>query len=118
VRDAFGIELPVRTLFEAPTLATLASDVERRRAVGSEGAPPPLTGSPRTAREPVPLSFAQQRLWFLDQLEPRPAYNVPAALALEADLEVSTLEQSLAEIVRRHEALRTAFPPLAATSPT
>src|SRR5204863_8852798 len=70
---------------------------------------PPLQPRPRDAE--LPLSFAQQRLWFLDQLQPgNPAYNVPAALRLTGRLEVTALERSLGEIIRRHELLRTAFP--------
>jgi amino acid adenylation domain-containing protein len=64
----------------------------------------------RTQRGPVPLSFAQQRLWFLDQLEPgNPAYNVPAAIRLTGPLNISAVRQSLDEVVRRHETLRTIF---------
>ncbi|MCA1612827.1 MAG: condensation domain-containing protein [Acidobacteria bacterium] len=77
-----------------------------------EAAPPalPLTIPRRDGAGPVPLSFAQQRLWFLNQLEPdSSAYNVPAALRLEGRLSVETLERTLSEIVRRHEVLRTTF---------
>src|SRR5689334_23824378 len=63
----------------------------------------------RTPRAALPLSFAQQRLWFLDQLEPGAAYNLSGRLHLEGRLDVSSLEASLNEIVRRHEALRTIF---------
>src|SRR6185295_9965545 len=63
---------------------------------------------------PLPLSFAQERLWFLDQLHPgSPAYNIPAAFRLRGPLSSSLLERSLTEVVRRHEALRTTFPALA-----
>ena len=69
---------------------------------------PPLRAFPRTG--PLPLSFAQQRLWFLDQLEPdSPLYNMPSALRLEGALVLSALEQSFAELLRRHESLRTTF---------
>ena len=65
----------------------------------------------RTLRaETLPLSFAQERLWFLDQLEPESAaYNIPRAVSLTGSLQISALEQSVNEIVRRHEALRTSF---------
>jgi amino acid adenylation domain-containing protein len=66
---------------------------------------------PRRGSDPCPLSFAQQRLWFLDQLEPgNPAYNVQNSWRFEGELDLPVLERSLNEIVRRHEALRTAFP--------
>src|ERR1043165_4742256 len=66
--------------------------------------------APRAHDEPVPLSFAQQRLWFLDQLEPgSAAYNVAGALRIVGQLDVTALGRSLNEIVRRHESLRTAF---------
>ena len=69
---------------------------------------PPILPVPRDGD--LPLSFAQQRLWFFDQLEPgTPAYNIPAAVRLKGPLNVVALEQSLNEIVKRHESLRTTF---------
>ncbi|HEU4712855.1 MAG TPA: amino acid adenylation domain-containing protein [Pyrinomonadaceae bacterium] len=107
VRQAFQIELPLRSLFEGPTIAQLARHVEQALQAGSESAPP--IGR-RNTNDNLPLSFAQQRLWFLDQLEPNsPAYNVPAAIRLEGQLDLAALEQSLNEIVKRHESLRTTF---------
>ncbi|HVR98951.1 MAG TPA: amino acid adenylation domain-containing protein [Thermoanaerobaculia bacterium] len=111
VRDAFGIDLPLRTLFEVPTIAGLAGRVSRalRREAGP--AAPPLVAIPPELRPRVPLSFAQQRLWFLDQLEPgSPLYNLPAALRLDGALDAEALSHALGEIVRRHESLRTTFP--------
>ncbi|WP_437966992.1 amino acid adenylation domain-containing protein [Sorangium sp. So ce260] len=110
VRKALGVELPLRSLFDHPTVAELARDVDRRRGPG--GAPaagaPPLVPVPRQG--PLPLSFAQQRLWFLAQLEPDSAgYNMTAAVRVEGELDTALLEESLAALVRRHESLRTTF---------
>src|SRR6185295_5721608 len=106
VREAFGVELPLRRIFEAPTLAALARSIESARAAGLER--PALV---RTARgADLPLSFAQQRLWFLNRLDPgSPAYNISAALRLAGRLDVAALAATLDEIVRRHEVLRTTF---------
>ncbi len=106
LRGIFGVELPVRALFESPTVAALASQVERRR---EETAAPPLAA--QSSREgDLPLSFSQERLWFLDQLEPgSAAYNIPAAFTLSGTLDVAALRSAFVEIVRRHEALRTSF---------
>jgi amino acid adenylation domain-containing protein len=108
VREAFQLELPLRNLFEAPTVAGLAESVEAAmRAAQGPQAPPIVTVS-RDGR--LPLSFAQQRLWFMDQLEPgNSAYNIPGAIRLSGELDITALERSLNEIVRRHESLRTTF---------
>jgi acyl carrier protein len=110
VREAFRTELPLRAVFEAPTLAELARRVEalRAEAVADAGAPP-LVPVPRDG-SPLPLSFAQQRLWFIDQLEPgSTAYHMPSVLRLRGPLDPRVLERALGEVVRRHEALRTTF---------
>ncbi|HEU4561225.1 MAG TPA: amino acid adenylation domain-containing protein, partial [Longimicrobium sp.] len=110
VREAFRTELPLRAVFEAPTLAELAGRVEalRAEAPGDAGAPP-LLPVPRDG-SPLPLSFAQQRLWFIEQLEPgSTAYHMPSALRLRGPLDARVLERALGEVVRRHEALRTTF---------
>ncbi|HEU4456215.1 MAG TPA: amino acid adenylation domain-containing protein, partial [Longimicrobium sp.] len=107
IRELFGVELPLRALFEGPTVAELAGRVEEMRRAGVPVLPPVV---PTGRAEPPPLSFAQERLWFLDQLEPGSAfYNLPFALRLRGALDVDALERSLGEIVRRHEALRTVF---------
>jgi amino acid adenylation domain-containing protein len=108
VREAFAVELPLRALFEAPTLAGLAARIDAARG-GPGGAVAPALA--RVSRQgSLPLSFGQQRLWFLDQLEPGSvAYNMPSAVRLEGRLDLPALERSLDEIVRRHEALRTVF---------
>jgi amino acid adenylation domain-containing protein/non-ribosomal peptide synthase protein (TIGR01720 family) len=109
LRAALGIELPLRTLFEAPTVSALAERSEAARRGGVTVQAPPLVRVPRGGGE-LPLSFAQQRLWFLDQLEPEsPFYNMAAVVHFLGSLDVSALEQSLREVVRRHEGLRTTF---------
>ena len=108
VRTAFSVDVPVRTLFEAPTVAGLAQKLELAQGTPSfllAPLPPPL---PRTGE--WPLSFAQQRLWFLDQLAPgSPLYNIPSAVRLGGPLDVSALSRGLQELLRRHDALRTTF---------
>ncbi|MFL6199420.1 MAG: amino acid adenylation domain-containing protein [Thermoanaerobaculia bacterium] len=109
VREAFALELPLRALFDAPVLSNLAHEVERALREGEGTAAPPLAPQPRPAGG-IPLSFAQQRLWFLDRLEPEsPFYNVPAAVRLRGRLHPAALAAAFQEIVRRHEALRTRF---------
>ncbi|HEX3253018.1 MAG TPA: amino acid adenylation domain-containing protein, partial [Pyrinomonadaceae bacterium] len=109
VRQAFSIELPLRALFEAPTVVALAMQVEAVRQMDQEVLAPSLRAVKRDGD--LPLSFAQQRLWFIDQLEPgQSTYNIPAAVRLTGELDVVALERALSEVVRRHEALRTTFP--------
>ncbi|MBI5032799.1 MAG: amino acid adenylation domain-containing protein, partial [Chloroflexi bacterium] len=107
VLDAFQIELPLRSLFEMPTVAQLATQIQEIKLSASVALPP----IERAARDqPLPLSFAQQRLWFLDQLEPGNLfYNIPMVVRLTGTLDVTALEKALNEIVRRHESLRTTF---------
>ncbi|MFZ5918977.1 MAG: amino acid adenylation domain-containing protein [Chloroflexota bacterium] len=108
VRAAFQIDLPLRKVFESPTVAALAEQIEvaRRAAAGVQA--PPIRPVPRT--EEMTLSFAQQRLWFLDQLEPNsPFYNIPEAMRFRGPLDADVLAQCLNEVVRRHEVLRTTF---------
>ncbi|BBA33066.1 putative linear pentadecapeptide gramicidin synthetase LgrB [Methylocaldum marinum] len=108
VRETLGLELPVRHLFEHPTLADLAAALDATRHTPTT-ALPPLT--PVSRHQPLRLAFAQERLWFLDQLEgPSATYTIPGGLELHGPLEVAALRRSLAEIVRRHESLRTTFP--------
>ncbi|HEX9733976.1 MAG TPA: non-ribosomal peptide synthase/polyketide synthase [Thermoanaerobaculia bacterium] len=109
-RDVLGIEASLRGLFERPTIAAWADEIEHalRRGAGLET--PPLRPAADRPRE-LPLSFAQQRLWFLHQLEPAsPAYNMPAAYDLAGGLEPAALWAALRAVVRRHEALRTTLP--------
>ncbi|HLL48830.1 MAG TPA: condensation domain-containing protein, partial [Longimicrobiaceae bacterium] len=108
-RHAFGVEVPLHTLFEAPTLAELALRIETLRSEGSPPAPP-IERVPREGVEGFPLSFAQQRLWFGDRLEPdSAAYNMPYALRVRGGLHLGALRAGLDELVRRHETLRTVF---------
>jgi amino acid adenylation domain-containing protein len=117
VRDAFRIEVPLRVIFETPTVAGLAQWIEDARQGGT--APlrvPPLLPAPRD--RDLPLSFAQERLWFLAQLAPASAaYNMPSAMRLTGRLDPAALAAALSEIVRRHEALRTVFRMTAAGGP-
>jgi amino acid adenylation domain-containing protein len=111
LRQAFAVEMPLRQLFEAPTVAGLARAVTALLAAGSAITQPPLVPVPRGEGVELPLSFAQQRLWVLDQLEPGSfAYNFATAAQLQGGLSVAALGRALAGVVRRHEALRTVFP--------
>ncbi|HYG62777.1 MAG TPA: amino acid adenylation domain-containing protein, partial [Thermoanaerobaculia bacterium] len=111
LREAFDVEMPLRDLFEAPRLEDFAARVEAARWSGVGRVLPPLVPrAPELRGEPLPLSFAQQRLWLIDQLEPgRPLYNIAVALRAEGPLDGGVLARCLGEIVRRHEALRTVF---------
>ncbi|HSF40688.1 MAG TPA: amino acid adenylation domain-containing protein [Thermoanaerobaculia bacterium] len=112
IREVFGVELPLRRLFETPTLQALASAVEAARGEERGMAAPPVVPVPRDGD--LPLSFAQERLWFLDQLQPgQPTYNIPSALRMSGPLSPAALAGAFAEVVRRHEALRTTFPAVA-----
>jgi amino acid adenylation domain-containing protein len=107
-RRVFGVELALRELFEAPRLADLASRIAEAWQAGHGVSAPPLVRVDRQGG--LPLSFAQQRLWFFDQLEPgRSVYNVPVPVRIEGNLRVAVLASALREIVRRHESLRTRF---------
>ncbi len=108
IRQQFRIELPLRSIFEAPTVAGLAALVEQQVRAGEGLSIPPILPVSRDRR--LPLSFAQQRLWFLDLLEPgNTTFNLPQLFRMKGSLNASVLARSLNEIVRRHEALRTAF---------
>ncbi|HEX5885854.1 MAG TPA: amino acid adenylation domain-containing protein [Pyrinomonadaceae bacterium] len=108
VRESFQVELPLRSIFELPTLVELAERIETTMRLGTGISAPPLR--PRVDSDRLPLSYAQQRLWFLDQLMPGSnAYNIPAELCIENEVNTGALEQALSEVVRRHEALRTTF---------
>jgi amino acid adenylation domain-containing protein/non-ribosomal peptide synthase protein (TIGR01720 family) len=108
IRNAFRIELPLRAAFECPTIADLAATVDRVRAEGSGDQIPPLTPSRREG--PAPLSFAQQRLWFLAQLEPESwLYNLSFAMRLRGPLDADALRSSFDAVALKHDQLRTQF---------
>ena len=109
VRTLLKVDLPLRVLFESPTVAQLSYRV-RHILQGDQGVEAPQMLPVVHEQESLPLSFAQQRLWFLDQLEPgNTAYLISSALRLEGFLDSLALQQSLQEIVRRHTSLRTTF---------
>jgi acyl carrier protein len=107
VREAFDVELHLLSLFESPTVRGFARRVEEALAAG-QTASPPIERAERGGS--MPLSFAQQRLWFLNRLEPESAfYHCPVALRLRGALDTAALGRTLREIIRRHEVLRTSF---------
>jgi amino acid adenylation domain-containing protein len=138
VRAALGVELPIRRLFETPTVAGLAAEIGRRErrssgagplpqefaggppvppplarrcAGGADAAPasPDLEPAPPGPGPPLPLSFSQERLWFLDRFEPGSLLNMPAAVRLSGGLDVRALGAAIDEVLRRHQVLRTDF---------
>lgn len=111
VREQCNVELPLVNLFEAPILRDLATRLEDAQAGSSGPGMPAIVAVGRA--EPLPLSFAQQRLWIIDQLEPgNTSYNIPMAVRLTGPLDVEALQRSLNAVLERHEVLRTHFPML------
>ncbi len=107
IRDIFGVKLPYRAVFEAPSPRGLSERVKQARSSGQKKAPS-LARADRGAS--LPLSYAQHRLWFIDRLEPQSAaYNVSLALRFFGILDRAALQKSVDEIVCRHEVLRTRF---------
>jgi amino acid adenylation domain-containing protein len=122
IRSIFDIDLPLRTLFETPTVADLARQIDDGRSSSAGGPPESRRAGSRSGGlhlqpqadcdSEAPLSFGQERLWFLDQLEGEQAiYNVMAAYRLRGNLDVKALERALTDIVARHEVLRTVIIP-------
>ncbi|ATB34301.1 non-ribosomal peptide synthetase [Melittangium boletus] len=108
VRDRFQRELPLRSLFQYPTIADFAVQALGAQALGTPAARELLVPVPRAER--LELSFAQQRFWFLNELNPEDSsYNVHYALRLDGHVDVARLEKSLRAVMQRHESLRTSF---------
>ena len=109
LREAHGIDLPLAAVFDAPSIAALALRIEAALLAPPRSPVPPLLRAPRDG--PLPLSFAEERLWFAEQLHPGdPTYHVPAVLRFHGALDVASLSRALDALVARHEALRTTYP--------
>ncbi|WP_283776236.1 non-ribosomal peptide synthetase [Pseudomonas syringae] len=109
VRQACDIDLPLRTLFEASELGVFAAQVEAIQQSGARSSLQPIARVDRS--QPVPLSYSQQRMWFLWQMEPdSPAYNVGGMARLKGVLNIECFEAALQALILRHETLRTTFP--------
>jgi amino acid adenylation domain-containing protein len=110
VRNTFGVEIGVRSVFEEATVEGLARRIDEAMGTGMRGEAPPLVRVWQEGQRSngLPLSFEQQRLWFIDQLEPdNTIYNIPGVVRLEGRLDLEVLGSAVNEIVRRHEVLRT-----------
>jgi amino acid adenylation domain-containing protein len=109
VREAFQVDIPLRTIFEEPTIAYLAEGILQQQRSGQSVEIPPIVPVSRDCQ--LPLSFAQQRLWFLGKLHPESvAYNIRLAIHLEGEVNIPALSKCFSEILRRHESLRTILP--------
>jgi amino acid adenylation domain-containing protein len=107
MRRALDVDVPLKAIFEQSRLAALAELI----ATAERNAIPPIRPVARTPGERIPLSFAQERLWFLNQLEPdSPGYNLPGAVTIRGALEIEHLERAFNLLIARHESLRTLFP--------
>ncbi|TCP54572.1 amino acid adenylation domain-containing protein [Tumebacillus sp. BK434] len=112
LRSVFGIDVPLRTLFEAETAAELAAAVQAKGGVvsGTASAVPAAPQIPRRPEGAVPLTFAQERIWVMEQLEPGgAAYNIPLAVEMHGQLDLTILTRCINEVIARHETLRTTF---------
>jgi amino acid adenylation domain-containing protein len=108
VREYLKVELPIRSIFDAPTLEQFGRVIQEQISAGKQSELPPIT---RVSREgELPLSFAQQRMWFFEQLATgTSAFNIASGVRLKGSLNVAALEQTFSETIRRHETLRTSF---------
>jgi amino acid adenylation domain-containing protein len=108
VRQYLKVELQIRSIFEAPTLGQFAQVIQEQISAGKLSEAPPITRVSRDGE--LPLSFAQQRMWFFEQLSSgMSAFNIASGVRLKGPLNVAALEQTFSEIIRRHEILRTVF---------
>ena len=110
IREQFALDIPIKTLFAQPILSELAAVLDAEALTAGQGIQVP----PMVARDPqltaLPLSYAQQRLWFIDRLEGGSVhYNMPGVLRLSGKLDIAALEQSFKALYHRHESLRTCF---------
>jgi len=108
VREYLKVDVPIRSIFEAPTLEAFARLIQEQLSHGQQTE---LTTIPRVERQPeLPLSFAQERMWFFERLSSgTSAFNIALGVKFTGPLNVSALEQTFSEIIRRHEGLRTVF---------
>ncbi|HEX5724049.1 MAG TPA: amino acid adenylation domain-containing protein, partial [Longimicrobiaceae bacterium] len=109
VRAVFGVELPLRAVFERPVLSELAAEIERLRGTGAAAGEDAI--APAAREGDLPVTFAQERLWFVDALDPgSPVYAIPFSYRITGGLDGDALRRALTELVRRHEPLRTTLP--------
>ena len=107
IRKEFQINLPLRALFESPTIRYTAAQIDQAKASAAVALPPVQVVD---RDQPLPLSFVQQQLWLLDQLDPgTPAYNMPVALRIHGPLDVAAFSASFNQVIQRHETLRSNF---------
>ncbi|PVZ68902.1 non-ribosomal peptide synthetase [Pelagibaculum spongiae] len=110
IREQFELELPLRAVFETPQLQALAKQIDQQLLKTENQQNIPVLAAVNPRPENIPLSFAQQRLWFIDQMDPGSlAYHMPSALMIEGALNLAALEQTFIQLIQRHESLRTRF---------
>ncbi|WP_280523928.1 non-ribosomal peptide synthetase [Actinoplanes regularis] len=111
IRAVFDVELGIYDLFAAPTILELGGRIDEEREKTGQGTRPALTAGPRP--EPIPLSYGQQRMWFLNRIEDargQAGYNMPLGLRMSGDLDIAGLKAALRDLADRHEILRTIYP--------